>query len=228
MRLPILATALVTCFTVSASDHPSAQTPPAISVHHDPVVGVTTEQVVLRIGDEAGVALTLTTAYGGTDRPRPVKRVELAFSRDAARTEGANYLDTRLVVDGERFERRGTLNIRQADRSSDAAVAMVFDGTVASRLAFATSVEGHVLGYDFALAPEQLASVEEVLRQWTIAERSQQNDIGVVRGRGGSPPCARTQRGRRDRLGGLARRLQLHRLCHRPLSHRCRPRGRRT
>jgi hypothetical protein len=146
----------------------------AESRDYDPVVDFSTDTATFRVDGNEGITIQFVTGHPGTT-PRALKTVELLIIRDLS--QGRPYEpdnvepDVTLLVDGERFERHGTLNPRLMDRPRTAAVAMVFRADAFSRFAHVTSVEGHAFGCDFALAPDQLTGLQSIMQQWIASAR---------------------------------------------------------
>jgi hypothetical protein len=147
----------------------------AESREYDPVVDFSTDTATFRVDGHEGITIQFVTGHPGTT-PRALKAVELLIIRDLSQgrpyePDNVDERDVTLLVDGERFERRGTLNPRLMDRPRTAAVAMVFRADAFSRFAHVTSVEGHAFGCDFALAPDQLTGLQSIMQQWIASAR---------------------------------------------------------
>jgi hypothetical protein len=141
---------------------------------YDPVVDFTTVTATFRVDSDEGITIQFVAGHPGTT-PRPLTALELLVIRDLSRGRSyepvrVNEPDVKLLVDGEPFERRGTLNPRLMDRPRTAA-AMVFRADAFPRFAHVTSVEGHAFGSDFALAPDQLVGLQSIMQQWIAGAR---------------------------------------------------------
>jgi hypothetical protein len=141
------------------------------SIIYDPVIDVTTDSMTMDIEGNDSLTLQVLTVYQGRKMIAPPQAVEFLMARELPDgvPDDIRMICERgfkLLVNGEAFERLGTVNIRHVDRPSTVAVATVFRADIFSRLVHAVSVQGQACGAAFVLNAEQLVGLQLFVERW--------------------------------------------------------------